>query len=683
MAWLSIRLLGAFQVEIEGKPAPIFESNKVRALLAYLVIECQQAHSREKLATLFWPEMPAKRANANLSHALYSLRGILHDHQADPPYLLRTRETVQFNPDSNTWLDVAAFNAQMDKKSPREDIQINQIQAAIDLYRGDFLEGLDFDSSVAFDEWVLILRQRLQRRMMAGLSYLAEAYADQGEFAVAIPYAWRQVEQDPLSEPAYRQLIHLLAINGQRNQALTQFNRLQILLAEELNVAPEAETVALCDRIRSEEHTPVQDKSKEDNLPAFLTPLVGRQAELAELQAYCKDPDCRLLTILGPGGSGKTRLALEVTRLQRKTFQHGVFFVPLNPVQAPESILPAIVEALGLPRGGQSDHQSLLINYLRGKNLLLLLDGFEHLLAGAGWMAETLRQAPGAKILVTSRTRLNIKSEQVYFLGGMHYPDIATSDIEIRGADAVQLLIAGLRRARPEFEPAADELRHLQRICHQVQGMPLSILLAASWGATLGIEEIAGLISRSLDFLVTDWADVPARQRSLRATFDHTWNLLSEREQSIFQCLSVFRGAFTRQAAQAVCGASPHELRNLMDRSLVWSKNPGWYEVHELLRQYGREKLALVEQVEQEVCDKHSETYLGQLTRLGDELTSAQQVTALGNIDLEHENYRAAWNWSASRGAAAQVSQALDTLCMYYELSLRYSERRKRLPRGD
>jgi DNA-binding SARP family transcriptional activator len=674
MARLSIRLLGSFQVDIEALPPPIFESNKVRALLAYLVLECQRTHNREKLAALFWPEMPSKRANANLSQALYTLRRVVNDHQAEPPYFRRTRETVQFNPDSNTWLDVDAFNAQLAESSTWEATQLDKIQAAVDLYRGDFLEGLIFDSSLAFDEWVLVQRHRLRRKVLQSLAYLVETYAAQGEVAKAIPYAWRQVELDPLEESAYRQLMHLLAAAGQRNQALAQFKRLQILLAEELNVPPEAETVALYERIRSEEHTPVQDKPKGDNLPAFLTPLVGRQTELTEIQAYCENPDCRLLTILGPGGSGKTRLGLEVARLERKTFPHGVFFVPLNPVQAPESILPAIAEALGLPRGGQDDRQTQLTNYLREKNLLLLLDGFEHLMTGAGLIAEILRQAAGVKILATSRTRLNIKGEQVYFLGGMRYPDMAAAEVEIREADAVQLLIAGLRRTRPEYEPAADELSHLLRVCHQVQGMPLSLLLATSWGATLGIEEIAGMVSQNLDFLSADWADVPARQRSLRSTFDHTWNLLSEREQNIFQGLSVFRGAFTRQAAQAVSDASPHELRNLMERSLVWSKTPGWYEVHELLRQYGREKLALVDQVEQEVCDKHSAYYLGQLSRLGDELKSAQQVTALGNIDLEHENYRAAWNWSASRGKAAQVSQALDALCMYYELSLRYSD---------
>ncbi len=447
------------------------------------------------------------------------------------------------------------------------------------------------------------------------------------------------------------------------------------MLMEELGVEPESETLALRDQIRGAELISPLDHRGGDNLPAFLVPLIGRQDEQAELQTLIRNPDCRLLTILGPGGSGKTRLAQEVARSSLETFDDGIFFVSLNPVQSPVSLLPAIVEALDLPRREESDHQNQLINYLHKKELLLILDGFEHLLDGAGLLAEILHQALGLKILVTSRTRLNIKGEYLYYLSGMHFPaDEQVSPAEILSSDAVKLLLSGLRRNRRDYEPDFEEIKSLRQICQKVQGMPLGILLAASWGATLSVAEIDTEISRGLDFLAADWADVPARQRSLRATFDHTWNLLGEHTQRIFQSLSVFRGAFTRKAARAVSDASPHELRTLVDRSLLINKSPGWYEVHELLRQYGRGKLAEVGQIELEVCSRHSEYYLKQLARLGDDLKSAQQVAALANIDLEHENFRAAWNWAASQGDAAQLTRVLDALCLYYDLSLRYAD---------
>lgn len=681
MARLTIRLLGLFQVRLNGSPIKKFESNKVRALLAYLAVESDHAHSREKLADLFWPELTANRARSNLSQALYNLQVCLNNHQAQPPYLIRSLKTVQFNPDSDYWLDVQAFSADLAdgnlRKGPLYETWANYCQrqqAAVELYRGDFLEGLTFDSSLTFDEWVLVARQRLQRQVLEALHQLANYYTQQGEIAKALPFAWRQVELDPLGEPACRQLMRLLADSDQRSQALTQFERLRVVLAEELAIDPEAATLELCEQIRGNERSPARHSESRDNLPAFLTPLVGRRQELAEVQEQLWSPDCRLLTILGPGGSGKTRLALEIARSSRQRYTQGVFFVPLNQVQSPASILPAVVEALGLSGLEGHDHQTRLTNYLRDKHLLLVLDGFEHLLAGAGWLANVLRQAPELTILVTSCIRLNIKGEQLYPMSGMHYPQDTTSQDEILGADAVQLLLSGLRRAQPGYQPAPTDLGHLLQVCQQVQGMPLGILLAASWGATLTLEEIASEVSRSLDFLAADWADIPTRQRSLRATFDYTWNLLDEREQGIFRSLSVFRGTFTRAAAREVSSASPHELRALVDRSLLSSKSSGWYELHELLRQYGRERLAQLSWEEQLVCDRHSAYYLTQLARLGGELQSVRQAAAIAKIDLEHENYRAAWNWAAGKGAVAQLAQVLDALCLYYDLSHRFPD---------
>jgi DNA-binding SARP family transcriptional activator/predicted ATPase len=678
---LAIRTLGSFQVSIETRPITKFESNKAKALLAYLAVESSQAHSREKLASLFWPEMPSKRASSNLSQTLYNLRQLLGDHLVQPPYFLRGREAVQFNPESDHWLDVQAFTAQLAEGNLQARSQgetrpglYQRLEAAVELYRGDFLEGLTFDSSLAFDEWVLVVRQRLQRQVLMALHRLAGYYAERGEIARALPYAWRQVDLDPLNEPACRQLMRLLAASGQRSQALAQFERLRVMLAEELAVAPEAETLQLWERLRGAGGLPALSERRSHNLPAFLTPLIGRRKELAELKERLWGEECRLLTILGPGGSGKTRLALEVARSSQEVFGHGVFFVPLNPVQSPASILPAVVEALGLPRQEGDQHQTQLTNYLRNKSLLLVLDGFEHLLEGAGMLVEILSLAPGLKILVTSRTRLNVKGEHLYPLGGLHYPQGKARQAEILEADAIQLLVHSLQRARLEYQPSASDLNHLLWVCRRVQGMPLGILLAASWGAALSPEEIAGEVSRSLDFLSADWADVPARQRSMRATFDHTWNLLGERERAVFQSLAVFRGAFTRRAARVISGASPHELRALVDRSLLWNKSPGWYEVHELLRQYGREKLAGSARVEREVCARHSAYYLEQLVRLGGDLKGAQQEVALANIHLEHENYRAAWIWTVEQGAAAQLAPALGTLCLYYELSLRFAE---------
>ena len=334
---------------------------------------------------------------------------------------------------------------------------IENFQAAIDLYQGDFLEGLSFDSSLSFDEWVFVLRQRFQRQVLDGLHQLAAYYAAQNELPKALPLAWRQVEVDPLDERAIRQLMQLLAANDQRSQALTQFERLQVMLADELKVAPEPDTIALRDRIRGEHRFSNNVKTRGDNLPVFLTPLIGRQQELIEILDQCRKLDCRLLSILGPGGSGRTRLALEAAKASLEHFDHGVFFVPLNPVQSPASVLPAILKALDLPLGEHEDAQTQLENYLKNKNLLLVLDGFEHLLEAAGWIAGILHQASQIQILVTTRTRLKIKSEQVFMLSGLQYPKEGNSQIEIQQSDAVQLFVASLRRTRPDYDLSLED----------------------------------------------------------------------------------------------------------------------------------------------------------------------------------------------------------------------------------
>ena len=279
MARLTMRLLGSFQANIDATPVTKFDSNKVRALLAYLAVECDQAHRREKLAALLWPEMAENRARSNLSQALYNLRGILREKEAHTTYFLVTREAVQFNQASDTWLDVHTFSElvggnRMQHRSQTEnrDQHLDRLQEAVDLYRGDFLEGFSIEGSLAFDEWCLLVRQRLHIQALDAMHTLVEAHTRRGEFNQALPYALRQVELDPTGENAARQLMQLLVDAGQRNQALAQYQRLSVLLAEELDVEPEQGTVDLYQRILAEGGASEQPEYRRHNLPAFLTP---------------------------------------------------------------------------------------------------------------------------------------------------------------------------------------------------------------------------------------------------------------------------------------------------------------------------------------------------------------------------------------------------------------------------
>ncbi len=681
MPELTIRLLGSFKVDIDARPVTNFDSNKVRALLAYLAVECDHAHRREKLAALLWPEIPDNRARANLSQALYNLRHLFERDERHPAYFLVSREMVQFNPASETRVDVHAFkellggggNRQLSRSVAHQD-QLSRLSEAVDLYEGEFLEGLSIEDSLPFEEWCTLVRQRLYNQALDALSTLVGAYSRRGELDLALAYARRQVELDPIGERATRQLMVLLERNGNRNQALAQYQRLSLELAEELGIEPERETVELHQRILTGSEVSDQLDGRRHNLPAFLTRMVGRAQELGELQAQLADPDVRLLTILGPGGSGKTRLALEAARANLDAFKHGAFFVSLNPVQATVSILPAVVEAVGLPLSDEGDLQQQLTDYLRGKQILLVMDGFEHLLEGAAPLVDILHQAPDVKVLATSRARLNIKGEQLYNLEGMGYPVDSPAEAEMLGCDAVQLFLSGLERVRQDYQPTADDLRHILEVCRQVEGMPLGILLAASWGSSMRPGEIARETRRGLDFLSAEWSDLPARQRSVRATFEYSWNLLDANERNLFQGLSVFRGGFSRRAARQVLGATPFDLRALVDKSLLLSSSPGRYEMHELMRQFGREKLGESPEVEHGTCQKHGTYYLQRLSRLGEMVKSARQEAALAEIDLDHENYHAAWHWVVRKGDERDLITPLEALCLYYDLRWRSQE---------
>ena len=439
--------------------------------------------------------------------------------------------------------------------------------------------------------------------------------------------------------------------------------------------------------------TPVspQTAARKHNLPVQLTPFVGREAVLAEIEARLQDPACRLLTLIGPGGSGKTRLALEAAAAQLDSFAHGVFFVSLAPLDSVEAIVPTVAEALGFRFYEEGEPQQQLLDYLCQKTMLLIMDNFEHLLAcperrpelvegprrrdGVGLVTEILKTAPDVKILTTSRAGLNVQGERLFPIAGMDFPALTPREPkEAAQYSAVKLFLQSARWVQPSFELTADNVNHVTQICRLVEGMPLGILLAAAWVQMLTPAEIAAEIGQSLDFLETDLRDVPERQRSMRAVFDHSWRLLTEREREVFGGLSVFRGGFTRQAAQRVTGASLRELRALVNKSLLHRTPTGRYEVHELLRQYAAEKLDQSPAASEAVHDRHCAYYAAALQQWEAHLKGPRQQAALAEIEADSENARAAWNWAVERGHVEHIEQAIEGLCLFYDLRWRYQE---------
>jgi predicted ATPase/DNA-binding SARP family transcriptional activator len=667
-----LRLLGPAQIERKGQPAGCPASGKALALLGYLAVR-DQALAREHLADLFWPEKPADRGRANLSWLLHQLNDRL------PDCLEADRHTIHFKRGPPRWLDLDAFAGLL----ARGDTP--SLTEAVDLYRGDLLEGLHLDGCADFEIWLVGERERWRRRAARALRELVTHRDRSGERRQGLHYARRLLDLEPWLEETHRQVMRLLALDGRRAAALAQYEACCSILAEELDVEPGPETVDLYTQIRDGE-LPVPAPYpipplpvRRHNLPVQPTPFVGRKAELAELASLLADPDVRLLTILGAGGMGKTRLALQAAAAELDSFEHGIYFVSLAPLQAVEAIVPTVAEALSFSFYQGSEPRQQLLHYLQQKTLLIVMDSFEHLLDSVDLVSDILQTAPQVKILSTSRAGLKVQGEYLFHLAGMDFPDWEkpedAAESEGRGEySAVKLFLQSARRARPGFELAAGDLLHVSRICRLVQGMPLGILLAAAWLEMLPPVEIAAEIRRSLDFLETDLHDVPERQRSMRAVFDHSWKLLTEGEREVFQGLSVFRGGFTRKAAEQVTGASLRELRALVNRSLLGRDTRGRYEIHELLRQYASEKLGEVAAQEEATRDLHCAYYAEFLQMREAQLVGGHQQEALVEIGVEIENVRAAWDWAVVHGDTENINRCLDSLAEFYHVRAWYQQ---------
>jgi predicted ATPase/DNA-binding SARP family transcriptional activator/TolA-binding protein len=661
VARLSLSFLNTFQAILEAKLITQFRSSKNKGLLVYLALQYERSFPREVLATLFWPEESESNARINLRQSLHQLRKVLGDlENPGEAYLLVTRQTVQFNADSDFILDVDHF---------LQSIEKGDLEAAVAGYHGDLLQ---------FEDWLRLEREHLHQVALEAMFEVTEGYLRTGQLDKAQAVARHQLTLEPWREPAYRQLMQAYALAGDRSNALAQFEVCREILWEELGVEPAAETIALYESIKVGTYDLIAaDESLEKpvehrhNLPAYAAPFIGREEELEKLDGFIADPSVRLVTIVGPGGIGKTRLATSAAErvLAAGLFPKGVFFIDLAPLQETSRIVQAVADTLNFPLQGGDDRSSRqqLLDYLHQKKLLLVFDNFEHLLDGAELLADILQSGPEIKILVTSRERLHLLLEQVYPLDGLAFPDLESAE-DAAEYMAVLLFLQSARRNQPDFALRDDDdLIHLTRICRMVEGMPLALELAAAWVDMLSLDEIASELQQGIDILETELRDVLARQRSVRASFDYSWRLLDEAEQVIFAQLSIFRGGFTRAAVQEVTGASLRQLSNLLNKSLIrFDMGRDRYEIHELLRQFGTEKLALQPELEASTYDHHSSYYLQMMAGFTENLKGKGKRQALSAIEADLKNVLLAWDHACAQQNIEAIGMSLESLWRSY-----------------
>jgi predicted ATPase/DNA-binding XRE family transcriptional regulator len=396
------------------------------------------------------------------------------------------------------------------------------------------------------------------------------------------------------------------------------------------------------------------------NLELELSPFIGRKQETEQILARINDDRCRLLTLVGPGGMGKTRLAAHAARMALPSFSDGVYLVPLASLDDEGHIVAAIASAIGFKFLEQGDLHAQLIDYLKDKQLLLLMDNYEHLLKGADLVTRLLTHCADLKVTVTSWEQLHLREEWIVQVGGLSYPDqdIAVQDpAGLDCYDAVQLFVQVATRTQPAFS-LQDNIQAVLRICRLVSGIPLGIEIAAGWLSTIDCNEIAAFITQDFDFLETGTRNVPTRHQSLRAIFQRSWKLLPDTERAAFMKLSIFRAGFTLEAARYAAGAPPHILKRLVEKSLIQLRADGRYTIHEYLRQYAYKELEISGMLP-ETKALFVRYYVSMAREAEEPLKTAERMTWINRLNAELDHLRMLRQWCNSGDISSDDEMAL------------------------
>ncbi len=653
MSRLEIALFGFPEIKINGNPVET-DRRKAVALLAYLAVT-GKAHSRDTLAAFLWPDYEQSSAYAYLRRTLWELNQML-----GKGWFEADRNAIGLVEGMKVQVDTVEF-----ERLTAAQAEEASLTRAIALYQGDFMVGFTVADTAPFETWQTQQARAYRQLFTSTLERLIEQKTRTGKYEIALPYTQRWLDLEPLDEAAHRTLMQIFVQLGDRVKAIQQYESCCQLLQDELGIEPQQETTQLYEQILRGEISgvsqPVQGKTTTASqpamhLPLLPTPFIGRRQEVERIKALLHDLNHRLITMTGPGGTGKTRLSIQACSEMTGMFPDGVYFVSLAPVQAPEGVLVAIANALKFSFYQEAgSQQQQLLDFLREKRLLLILDNFEHLAEATGLVGEILAISAGVQLVVTSRVRLNVPGEQLFQVSGMRIPEDVEVDkwqdleVEAKPFSAVQLFLERAHRVQPMFVLTRENVTAVIQICRLVQGMPLALELAAAWLELLQPDEIAAEIVRSLDFLEAHQVGVPDRQRSIRAVFESSWTLLSTQEQEAFLRLCVFVGTFSREAAQEVSGASLPVLLRLANKSWLQQTAEGRFQLHELMRQYGDEHLRTDEAAWRLAKERHSDYFARFVNEQSERMMGAEQLSGLKALAVEYEsNVKAAWDWLVS-----------------------------------
>ena len=652
---LEIRLLGGFDLKVNSQDLNDLGSRKAEAILVYLAMRGGMCN-RNVLATLFWPENPESQAMTSLRVALSLLHRELKD------YLEVTHDVIGMKPGANVYLDVTDLEGKL---------ECGEVEQALDVYQGDFLQGFHIRDCLEFEDWCRLQQERVNKLVTNGLHAAISQAIETEDFQQGQAFARRLLEIDPLDEQAHRKCMLLYVLDGQRAHAVEQYEKCKDILQAELGVEPSQETQSLYMQILKGAK-PRSDTALISvfNLPVPQTSFIGRERELAQIVPLMSAPTCRLLTLTGPGGIGKTRLAMRLVTKCFQNYSDGTYFVPLEGISSPDYLVHAIADAIQFKIDSletQLDAKHQLLDYLKSRSILLVLDGFEHLVICARLLSEILGHTSHVKILVTSRQKLDLLGEWIFPVIGLPVPQNPGEMLQ-EDSSAFRLFIERAKQANIEFRSSEADRRCITRICWLVAGMPLGIELAAAWTPVLSLEEISEEIQNNLDFLSSAKRDVDDKHHSLRAAFDGSWQLLDETQRDVFCTLSIFQGGFDWEAALGVARVNIGQVTSIMDRSMLNRDHTGRFFMHGLLRQYGIEKLKATSLTWEEISNQHCLYYTQFLIQRESNLLGDQMYIASDEVRKEMDNIRFAVHWAVVHWESDSVRKILVGLLAFYAM---------------
>jgi predicted ATPase/DNA-binding SARP family transcriptional activator len=676
---LRFHLLGPIQIEREGERVHL-PRRKVESLLAYLLLHPER-HSRDYLATLFWGDSSDAQARHSLRTALATVR-----QQVSAALLITERDFVQLNPDYPVWTDVDQLLA-LEEALDFTNAEIangDVLQAHLELWQGELLAGI-------YDEWVTGAREHYQARLLKLFLQLVHTLRARSEYALAIKVAQRILAHDPANEHAHQHLMFCYVASGDRPAALRQYEICERALLDDLDAPPLPETTALYEWIKQYEGDERSTAAKITNLPIPLSTFVGRTRETAEVKQLltgARKNRIRLLTLMGAGGSGKTRLAIQSATDLIDYYTHGVWWIELAALSDGELVARTIAKALGMNESrGHSVTQSLA-NFIGDKTMLLVLDNCEHLIdACAQLAADLLTRCRNLQMLATSREAFNIAGELLWQVPTFSVPDpakLGVTDLLLQ-YESVRLFVERAVAVQPMFTLTPENAKAVAEICQRLDGIPLAIELAAARVKVLSVEQIASYLTSVLGarfaLLTQGSRAAMPRHQTLRATIDWSYQLLDEAERTLFRQVAVFRGGFTlallEQVVTAGSVSSTHRfpmtlnlLSQLVDKSLLFVEPHGEearYQMLETLREYALEQFADVGELAR-LQQQHAQAFLRLADKAEPHLKLEQQQIWLDHLEVEHANLRAALDYLIQHEHAEEAMQLATVLHQFWEV---------------